>query len=43
MVPRDRNCMDRRNNEKGRKYEVIIKDPGIDIPENAEYIASVKV
>ena len=29
--------------EKGRKYEVIIKDPGIDIPENAEYIASVKV
>ncbi|MCR5025019.1 MAG: nitroreductase family protein [Lachnospiraceae bacterium] len=29
--------------EKGRKYEVIIKDPGFDIPENAEYIASVEV
>ncbi len=29
--------------EKGRKPEVSVTDPGIEIPENAEYIASVRV
>ena len=29
--------------DKGMTYEVHIEDPGIDIPENTEYIVSVKV
>jgi len=29
--------------EKGRKPEVSVTDPEIEIPENAEYIASVRV
>ncbi|MCR5324071.1 MAG: nitroreductase family protein [Lachnospiraceae bacterium] len=29
--------------EKGMAYEVHIEDPGIDIPDNTEYIVSVKV
>ncbi len=29
--------------EKGMSYEVYIENPGIDIPENTEYIVSVKV